>query len=225
MKILIVSATSIEVKPLVSEMHFIEKKNSKLNSYQYKNFLVDILITGVGMVSTAFCLGKAFATYDYNAAINIGIAGSFDKKINIGDVVNVYNDKFPELGAEDGEYFLSLIDLNLIEGNNFSFENGEIINNSSFKSNILKDLRKVKGITVNTVSGNSKNIERTIKETNPDIESMEGAAFLYACLNENIDCIQLRAISNYVEQRNKNHWNIPLAIENVNKKVIEILNE
>ena len=44
---------------------------------------------------------------------------------------------------------------------------------------------------------------------------MEGAAFFYVCLCENIPFLQIRAISNYVEQRNEKNWNIPLAIKNL----------
>ena len=59
----------------------------------------------------------------------------------------------------------------------------------------------------------------------PNTESMEGAAFMFVCENEGIPYAQIRGVSNFVEKRNKENWNIPLAIENVSKKVFEILNE
>ena len=52
---------------------------------------------------------------------------------------------------------------------------------------------------------------------------MEGAAFLFCCMKENIPCVQIRSISNFVEKRNKDNWNIPLAIENLHKEIIKIL--
>jgi futalosine hydrolase len=55
------------------------------------------------------------------------------------------------------------------------------------------------------------------------VESMEGAAFMFACEIEDIPYVQIRAISNYVEKRNKEGWNIPLAIENLNRKIMEII--
>ncbi len=57
----------------------------------------------------------------------------------------------------------------------------------------------------------------------PDVESMEGAAFAYVCDQIKLDYIQLRSISNRVEERNKNNWNIPLAIKNLNQTLIEII--
>jgi futalosine hydrolase len=52
---------------------------------------------------------------------------------------------------------------------------------------------------------------------------MEGAAFMFACDQERIPYLQVRAVSNLVEKRNRDRWNIPLAIENLNKKIIEFL--
>jgi futalosine hydrolase len=51
----------------------------------------------------------------------------------------------------------------------------------------------------------------------PQIESMEGAAFFYACRQLNVPCLQIRAVSNYVEKRNRDNWHIGLAIKNLNK--------
>jgi futalosine hydrolase len=81
----------------------------------------------------------------------------------------------------------------------------------------------VKGITVNTVHGNSASIKKVKKKFNPDIESMEGAAFFFACQNEKIPCLQIRAISNYVEKRNKKKWKMKLAVKNLCTIIEKIL--
>jgi len=121
------------------------------------------------------------------------------------------------LGAEDGNSFLSLEEMNL-RGKS------EIVNELITNNPVIDLLPKVNGITVNTVHGNEQSIETVINRFHPYTESMEGAAFLFACKTSNQPCVQIRAISNYVERRNRNNWNIPLAIENLNKKAIEILN-
>ncbi len=225
MYILIVSATSLEIEPLLKNFELIEKKDSNLTAYKYRDFDIDVLITGIGMVATAYYLGKTLQLYKYDVAINAGIAGCFDKNIALGETFNIMNDRFSELGAENGEYFLSLVDLKLIEEDSFPFSNLEIINDSEFKSYIINQLIKVKGITVNTIHGNEENILKIRNRFNPVTESMEGAAFMYACKLQDIRHIQIRSISNYVERRNKESWNIPLAIKNLNQKLIEILDE
>lgn len=225
MYMLIVSATSLEIEPMLKNFEFIEKKESNLTFYKYRDFDIDVLITGIGMVATAYYLGKTLQSYKYDVAINAGIAGCFDKNITLGEVFNITSDSFSELGAENGEYFLSLVDLKLIEEDSFPFSSLELINDSVLKSEIANQLIKVKGITVNTIHGNEENIEKIKKRFNPVTESMEGAAFMYACKLQNLKHIQIRSVSNYVEKRNKEAWNIPLAIKNLNNKLIEILDE
>jgi len=55
------------------------------------------------------------------------------------------------------------------------------------------------------------------------VESMEGAAFFYVCMNEHIPCLSLRAVSNRVGERDKNKWNIPLALAELRKMLASIL--
>jgi len=77
-------------------------------------------------------------------------------------------------------------------------------------------LTLVEGVTVNKVHGSQLSIQKVIKQFSPDVESMEGAAVSYVCMQQQIKFIQIRAISNYVEKRNKSAWNIPLAVRNLN---------
>ena len=217
MKILIVAATHFEIQPLLNQIGMHYNGIDKFISFDYKNFKIDFLITGVGMTETTYHTAKKINN-SYDIALNMGICGSFNNNLEIGAVVNVVEDCFSELGAEDGEDFLTLTELNL--------KGTTIISNSEFKiSNpVIELLPKVNGITVNTVHGNENSIEKVIRKFHPITESMEGAAFMYVCENENIPYLQVRAVSNYVERRNKNNWNIPLAIENLNSKILELLN-
>ncbi len=224
MNILIVSATYLEIEPLLTHFNFIEQPNQKLRKYTYKNHLVDVLIPGVGMTYTAYWLGKTLNNKWYDAAINLGLAGTFDDKIKIGEVVNVTSDRIAELGAEDGEKFLSLIDMDLIEDEDFSLQNGALVNTIPLKNEFTKTLQQVSAITVNTTHGEESSIENVKALFNPQIETMEGAAFFYACLLEGISCIQLRAVSNKVERRNKENWNIKLALENLTTASLKLLN-
>jgi len=225
MYILIVAATSLEIKPLIENFSFIAQKETHLNTYTYREFDIDVLITGIGMVATAFYMGKTLQAFNYDVAINAGIAGCFNKNLKLGEVFNISSDCFSELGADNGEYFLSLIDLKLIEENTFPFNNMELINEFTFSSEIINRMPKAKGITVNTIHGSEDSIVKIIKLYKPLTESMEGAAFMYACMLQNLKYIQIRSISNYIEKRNKSSWNIPLAINNLNKIVLNILDE
>ena len=87
----------------------------------------------------------------------------------------------------------------------------------------MDNLPKVKAITVNTVHGNSESIKKAVRKFNPDIESMEGAAFFMACDHEKIPYVQIRSISNYVEKRNKKKWKINVAVKNMGADLLLLL--
>lgn len=223
MDILITSATINEIKPLADYLGCKTIKKYGFGSADYKNNSIHIFITGIGIMQTAFCMGSHLMERDtYDLIINMGIAGSFDRKIKLGETVNVVKDRIADIGAEDGDDFLDAAELGLLKSNQISFTS----NLKGFKNiSALKHLKKVNAITVNKVHGNEISIQKILKKYKPQTESMEGAAFFYIANFERIPCIQIRAISNYVERRNKNNWNIPLAIRNLNKTAIKLLKD
>jgi futalosine hydrolase len=205
MKILIVAATKHEVKPLLD----------KLEGLKFKP---DVVITGVGMLATTFSLTRILSANKYDRAINLGICGSFNRSLKIGEMVNITEDIFSELGAEDGDNFLKLSDMKFADKKDIFLKPKK-----KFASPAMRKFKKVKGITVNTVHGNKKSISKVISLYNPDVESMEGAAFFYVCNQFDIPAVQLRTVSNYVERRNAKNWNIPLAIEKLNEVALGLL--
>lgn len=225
MRILLVSATTLEIKPLLKHLSFDRRLNAQINRYKFKHITLDVLTTGVGMVPTAYMMGKALAVSEYDAAFNLGIAGSFDRSLQPGEVVHITHDQFPELGGDQGEYFLSLVDLKLLEEDYFPYRDGQLINELPIRSRTINELKTVRGITVNRVHTTNKSIQKIKERCNPSTESMEGAAFFYSCFSENLPCAQIRGISNYVEQRTEDRWYIPKAIENLNKTILSVLHE
>ncbi len=212
MNLLIVGATQKEIESLESK--FWQQNNSHP---------VDFLVTGVGMTAMTYALTKKCGKKKYDLALNIGLAGAFREEIQIGEVVNVVTDCFADLGAEDGEKFLSLHQLGLHSEDKYPFWNGKLKSDEAEKHPWLRPLKHVKGITVNKVHGKDESIQQTIKKFHPDIESMEGAAFFYTCMMEKIPCIQLRAISNRVERRNREAWNIDIAMKNLNEVASQLI--
>ncbi|MCF8285128.1 MAG: futalosine hydrolase [Sphingobacteriales bacterium] len=213
MKILVVAATEHELKGLKSTL-----MANEISS-------IDFLVTGVGMINTTFELTKVLLQNTYDYVINIGIAGSFDRTINLGEVVWVRKELFSEMGAEDGEEFLSLIQLGLQTHDDFPFEWGELKAPMLPEINALAQLKQVRGITVNKVHGNEASILKTNMQFSPQVESMEGAAVFYVAMKMNIPCIQIRSISNYVERRNRESWKIKEALESLTKQSVLLINE
>jgi futalosine hydrolase len=207
MRILFVAATEPEICALV------ESQKSKV-----KNQNISFLITGVGMVATAYALGRELAKNQYDLVINLGIAGSFDRSFALGDVVEITEDTLAELGAEDSEAFLPISQMGFGES---TFKATESLNNIYKTAN----LKQATAITVNTVHGNEASIQKVQARLNVQIESMEGAAFFYACREARVPCIQIRAVSNYVEKRNRDNWQIGLAVKNLNTFAAALIEE
>lgn len=223
MKLLVVSATVPEIKPLLLSLEQSKAKEFSMNTVHYHHLDIDILITGAGLMHTAYFMGKSLANNTYNLALQLGIAGSFRRDIAIGMSVNVVEEVVADLGAEDKENFLDAIELHLLPPDQFPYQAGKLLNKTPDSAYGTSEIKKVKGISVNKVHGYQQSIDKIIQKYDPDIESMEGAAFFHACLIERVPCLQIRTISNYVEDRNKDRWKIPLAIENLNKIALKII--
>jgi futalosine hydrolase len=199
---LVIAATQMEIQPLMSA-----------------DFEADFLITGVGSPATVYNLLKKIASKKYDFILQVGVAGSFDKFFNLGDVVFVKSDCFAELGAIENKKFHSIFDLNFNGLNEFPFKKGMLEN--EFKMQL--SLKEAKGITVNCLTDEMEQIGILQGKYQADIESMEGAALHFVCLQEKIPFLQIRGISNFVGERDKSKWQLKSAIESSNNAALQIL--
>ena len=218
MRILIVAATSIEVAPVVAGLREMSERGPRLTRYAHAAHDVDVLITGVGMVATAAWCSHVLALSRYDVALNFGLCGSFDPLLKPGDVVHVVTDCLAELGAEDGSAFVSIHELNLPAEHEFT-------NVAPPVNAALRRLQSVSGITVNTVHGNERSIAAVAARCKPQVESMEGAAFMQSCLIHEIGFAQVRAVSNVVERRNRDAWRLADAIGALGTTALSILDD
>ena len=223
-EILIVFSTELEAESLLKKIDIEGISLIKGNTFRLKNVFAEIFISGVGIPLTTYSLTEKLSQKKYDLAINAGICGSYNEDICIGDTVSVILDEFADLGISYGDAsFKTLFEEGLIKPNNHPFNNGKLYN--PLKSNIDTELPKVTAITVNTASGNAGQIKFRKEKFDPDVESMEGAAFVYVCRKKNIPFLQIRTVSNKVEDRNKSNWNIPLALDNLGDEIFRILKE
>lgn len=210
--ILIVAATYNEVGFLSGGLK--KSKPGTITSISKgSNHNFDVLITGPGMVATTYRLAKALKEKQYKLSVNIGICGSLSPELKPVRVVNVVTDQFGDFGAEDGNNFIDAFDLGFDKPDSFPFKNKQLKNSFSKSLKSLKAIPSVTGITVQKSTGSLKSKKLLEAKFGEVIESMEGAAFFYVCNSEKVACIQLRAISNMVEKRNRNNWKIKEAID------------
>ncbi len=212
MDLLILSATEAEVGLLKAHLQKIPN--------EYHN--ITMVVTGVGAVATAFALTRELCGHRYDLVIQAGVGGSFDRDILLGDVVQVISERYGDLGAEDHDEYIDIFDMGLIPADVHPHRNkllGTIPNSITDHTG----LKQVSGLTINTVSGNEHTIARREKVFNCQVESMEGAALHYVCLQMEVPFMQIRGISNYVIPRDKSRWQMKDAIINLNNWLIDYL--
>jgi futalosine hydrolase len=220
MKILFAGATCFELYQFFENLKEAPDNTGPVFHYKWHDLDIDLIITGLGTTFTTYFLTKALHLCQYDLVINAGIAGSFRDEISIGTVVNVKSEQFSDFGIEDEERIKTVFDAGFVDPDEFPFQNGKLINPDSYEHMELPD---VHGITGNISHGASKSITRMISDFDPDIESMEGAAIFYVCLLENVPFLEIRGISNYVDIRDTDKWDIPTAIENLTNELFRFL--
>lgn len=223
MRLLLVAATSAEVQPTVDRLSGPSPLSSRLTQFSYRHHQIDVLVTGVGMVATGVWCARMLAETRFDLALNVGVCGSFNPMFPPGTVVHVVSDRLTELGAEDGQAFLTIEDLGLLGEDEPPFRSGRLVNTTPHLA--LARLPHARGITVNTVHGHEPSIAAIVDRWSPDVESMEGAAFMYACITAGVPFAQVRAVSNLVERRNRANWKMTEAIAHLTETVTKVIED
>ncbi|GAB3430378.1 futalosine hydrolase [Niabella aquatica] len=205
MNLLIVSATSFEIRPSLRKL---------------KKLKAGIAVTGVGCPVSVYYITKAIQQYQPSVIIQAGIAGGFHNEMPLGTVVAVLQDEFGDIGVTEKGRWQSVFDMGFLDTGTKPFKEGVLKN----PNKILLErcgLEKVKAVTVNEVTTNKTRIQ-LFKKRGVLIETMEGAALHYVALMEKIPFLQIRSLSNYVGERDKSRWQISDAIANLNGALLRV---
>lgn len=187
-----------------------------------KRFSVGFHESGIGLLASSVSLMKMFVQETPSLIVQVGIAGCFDKKIPLGKVFAVKDDFAGDIGVMENKVWKDLFDLKLDKPNDAPYEKKSLPNPWLSQYNLLK-LPTKKGVTVNTISTDKNKIDLYSGRYKATLESMEGAALHYMGRDLNIPFIQIRAVSNYVGERNKAKWNMQEAIYNLNETLLQYL--
>ena len=187
-----------------------------------KRFSVGFHESGIGLLASSVSLMKMFVQETPSLIIQVGIAGCFDKKVPLGKVFAVKDDFAGDIGVMENKVWKDLFDLKLDKANDAPYEKKSLPNPWLSQYNLL-NLPTKKGVTVNNISTDKNKIDLYSGRYKATLESMEGAALHYMGRDLNIPFIQIRAVSNYVGERNKAKWNMQEAIYNLNETLLQYL--
>ena len=213
MRVIITAATNLELDGCAKKASQLFKK-SKLK--------ISFHATGIGMLASGVKLTQLATSYQPDLMIQIGIAGSYIKTEPLGKIWVVTSETIADLGVREKGVFTDLFDSQLIKENEAPFKKRKLINQGIKKVNLLKT-DTAAGVTINEITTSVKRIKEIIAAHNPVLESMEGAALHYVGGLTKTPFIQIRAISNYVGERNKAKWKLKESIDQLEAYVLTYL--
>lgn len=181
---------------------------------------LEYLVGGVGPVATAISLTERLcAGVHPDLLLSVGIAGALDRALELGEVVHVVREEFGDLGAEQRDGSLTGLDeLGLVDPDASPFEGGRL-----HAPRGRAFAKQVTGVTCGRAHGSAASIAALRSRTDAQVESMEGAAAMWVAARQGVSFVQLRAVSNYVEPRDRAAWRVDLALQRLTDAVQQLL--
>lgn len=212
MRVVITAATVAEWMPAFLEMNTLYTGDSHRMKVSFHQ-------SGVGMLASAVAISRLLFEEKPDLVIQAGIAGCFDNGIPLGKVVAVSSECVADAGVQEEGRWKDLFDLKLEKSSYHPYEKRRLPNPWLDKFNLLR-LPEVTAVTINEISTNTERIAQIRKKYDPAIESMEGAALHYTCRQAGVPFLQVRAVSNYIGERNKANWKLTESIASLNDALL-----
>ena len=232
MDILVLTATAFEQETLRRRLSHRIKRNfahrerteGRLGTRQ-----VALIETGIGAVNTAQALTAALEAGRPDLVLQVGVGGAYSgARLNVGDLAVATEENDGELGilAPDGwrpadNIGIPVLSKDRIHYNSFPLDAVLARRAAAMILNARTDaapcVRSGPFVTVQQCSGLAERGNELAARFNAICENMEGAAAAHVCTLYDVPFVELRGISNLVEDRNTAAWKLPLASGNAQR--------
>ena len=198
------------------------------------NLEIIVCSGGVGKINAAAATAVLIERHYPQLVINTGCAGAYiGSGLSIGNLAVASEEVLGDEGViiAAGWKDLRYMELPALEhGGRKLFNSIPLSRHASEKAMQLADycgvfLMRGRFATVSTCSGTRQRGEEMARRWNVIAENMEGAAVAQVCQRYNIDCLEIRGISNLVEERDMKKWELTRAVEAVQRFVLKYLEE
>lgn len=217
MNVIITAATIGEWMPAFSNINTLYTEKSRRIKLQFHQ-------SGVGLTASVFSLTKLVLEEKPSLVIQVGLAGCFDENYKPGKLFLVENDSVADQGVMEEGKWKDVFDLKLEKGNYPPYQKRGLPNPWIKEFNLTK-LPLANSITVNQVSTDPAVIQTWKKKYDAYLESMEGAALHYVCRQTNTPFLQVRAVSNFIGERDKTKWDFQNSIQNINDFILKYVDK
>lgn len=197
---LVAGSTELEINPLRREV-----------SAAPVNF--DFLVTGVGPVESAISLTRFLEREKADGVILFGVGGAYTERgIGILDVCLAEGERFGDFGIAAHDEIHYFTDEMLTGKHDFDLRNSLSDQVESKLMAMGAPFKKGSFVTVRACSGTLKRGNVLRDKFNAICENMEGAAMARVCELYGVPMVELRCISNMVEDRDTSKWKIKEAV-------------
>ncbi len=238
MSILLLTATAMEGDRLAANLSVAVEQTSagrRWLSGEFRGSPIRLIETGLGAVNTAHALTRALERQQPRLVLQVGVGGAYEGSgLGVGDIALALNDSFADLGVSspDGWLGAEAIGIPVVSGatdyyNRYPCDTEKTEGAASLlTSHFNVSVKMGPFATVQEVSGTAElGAERRRRIPGAICESMEGAAAAQLCVLYDIHFVQLRVMSNLVEDRDRSRWDLPMACERAQQAAAILLAE
>jgi futalosine hydrolase len=235
----LISAVPFEGGRILSHLKRIDTKTSSglaLYKGRIHNKPIIYGVSGIGKTNASRMTTTIIERFSPRIIINFGVGGAYPSSgLGIGDIAIAEEEIYGDEGIlfEDGLKSVELIGFPLLKKGRKKYFNEFPLDKRLIKKAVdaarttqLSSPITVKSghfLTLSTCTGTLKRARELENKFHAICENMEGAAVTHVCTSYGIPVVEIRGISNAVEDRDRKKWDIKLAADNCQKVVMEFL--
>lgn len=225
--IIIIAATPLEIAALAEAFH----AQPHPAPLPWEIFVADetfikilFVVSGIGTSNASAATAVAAQLFAPDLIITTGCGGAYPGSgLEIGGIALATSEVFADEGVVTPEGWQSLeqIGIPLLERNGKRYFNEITLSPPAIAAALeaagqpgSAPVTAGRFLTVATCSGTNARGTELTDRFRGICENMEGAAVALMAARYGIECLELRGISNFVEDRNRRRWNISLAVTN-----------
>jgi futalosine hydrolase len=246
MTVLLLTATAAEQAEVAKRMDDCILQRRHGRDWRHGNLFgvpTRLVETGIGLVNTAQALTTALSIEAPELVIQFGVAGAYSTcGLDVGDVGIADREIYGDLGVRTatGWQGAEIIGIPTVRLGPTGAHEAQYYNEFTADRDLVRlalaildrdeswpadrpSLKAGPFITVQECSGTKALGDERARRFNAICENMEGAAVAHLCVMERLPFLEIRGISNLVEDRDRDRWDLKKASARAQNAVTALL--
>jgi len=188
-------------------------------------------ISGMGKTNAAHAATVLIDKFSPSCIVNLGIGGAYPSSgLKVGDIAVAEKEVYADEGVllKDGLHSFEITGIPLLKVRGRKYYNEfpadkRLARLALKAAGVISHCKSGVFLTVSSCTGTRKRAGELAGKFSPICENMEGAALAHICRIYGVPFVEIRGISNIVEDRDMKKWDVKLAAENCQKAVLQFL--